>query len=57
MNARRCSVGTKLSYVIPESEQAEQLEVGLIIDELCMLRKQMNLNDIDWKALRDDGQR
>lgn len=48
--------GKAIARLIP-AEQAEKSEVGLIIDELCMLRKQVKLNGLDWKALRDDGRR
>ena len=48
--------GVAIARLIP-AKQAEQSEVGLIIDELCRLRKQVNLNGLDWKALRDDGRR
>ena len=48
--------GKAIARLIP-AEQAKQSEVGLIIDELCLLRKQVSLKGLDWKALRDDGRR
>lgn len=48
--------GKAIARLVP-AEQAKQSEVTSVIDELCTLRKQVNLNGLDWKALRDDGRR
>jgi len=48
--------GKAIARLVP-AEQAKQSEVGLVIDELCLLRKEVKLNGLDWKALRDDGRR
>ena len=48
--------GKAIARLIP-AEQANQSEVGSIIDELYSLRKQVKLKGLDWKTLRDDGRR
>ncbi len=48
--------GKAIARLVP-AEQAKQSKVRLIIDTLCLLCKQVKLNGLDWKTLRDNGRR
>jgi len=50
--------GKAIARLVP-AEQAEQSKVNEVIDTLSLLRKQVQLNGLDWnwKGLRDDGRR
>ena len=48
--------GKAIARLVP-AEQAKKSEVGLVIDELCLLRKEVKLNRLDWRTLRNDGRR
>ena len=48
--------GKAIARLVP-AEQADQTEIGLVIDKLRLLRKKVKLRGLDWKGLRDDGRR
>ena len=48
--------GKAIARLVP-AEQANQSEIGLVIDELLLLRRKVKLCGLDWKDLRDDGRR
>lgn len=48
--------GKAIARLVPV-EHASQSEIGLVIDELRLLRKKVKLRGLDWKSLRDDGRR
>jgi len=51
--ARLVAAGLDMRPRTPE----EQAKVDEAIREMDELRKKMNLRDLDWKAMRDEGRR
>ncbi len=39
------------------ARRVDEANIGAVIDELRSLRKDVTLQGLDWKALRDEGRR
>ncbi len=48
--------GKPIARMVP-AEQADKSRIKAAISELLTLRKEVTLQDTDWKTLRDEGRR
>lgn len=48
--------GKPVARLVP-AEQADQSRVNTTINKLLTLRKEITLQSVDWKDLRDEGRR
>ena len=48
--------GKPVARLIP-AEQADQSQINATISKLLTLRKEVTLQSVDWKDLRDEGRR
>jgi len=48
--------GKPIARMVP-AEQADKSRIKAAISELLTLRKEVTLQDTDWKTLRDEGSR
>ncbi len=48
--------GEPIARLVP-AQRFNQARLAATIDKLLEFRKDMNLDDLNWKALRDEGRR